>query len=110
MSDTLKVLAQSAPTASSITDIYTVPGATSTTISSIMVCNQNSTGSINFRISIAVSGASDTPKQYLYYDVPLISNDTFVAVIGLTLGSSDVLRVMTDTANVSFSVFGVEVS
>lgn len=110
MVDTLKILGQLAPSVNSLTDLYTVPSSTSTTVSSIMVCNQNSSSSINFRISIAVAGAADSTKQYIYYDVPLISNDTFVAVIGLTLAATDVIRVRTDTTNVSFSIFGVEIN
>jgi hypothetical protein len=31
-------------------------------------------------------------------------------VLGLTLGAGDVVRVYTDTTNVSFSLFGVEVT
>lgn len=110
MADTLKCLAQLAPSAGSLTTLYTVPSLTSTTISSIIVCNQNSSTQITFRVSIGVGGAADDPKQYIYFDVPLISNDTFTAVIGLTLAATDVIRVKTDTSSVSFSLFGVEIS
>ena len=112
MTDNIKVLAQSAPSPTVLTNLYTVPAATSTATSSITICNQNSGSGtqIAFRVSIAIGGAADTPKQYIYYDIPLIANDTFIATIGLTLGTGDIIRVQTDTANVSFTLFGVEVS
>ena len=40
MSDTLKVLGQQAPAGTTETILYTVPAATQTTISSIVVCNR----------------------------------------------------------------------
>jgi hypothetical protein len=109
MVETLKVLAQFAPAPGSMQDFYTVPPATSTAVSSIVICNQNGTD-ISFRISIAVAGEPDDSKQYIYYDLPMLANDTFTATIGITLGQNDVIRVQTDTAGVSFSLFGDEVS
>jgi len=111
MTDNIKVLAQIAPSAGVLTPLYTVPAATSAATSSIIICNQNSiAGYIAFRISIAIGGAVDDPKQYVYFDIPLMNNDTFIATIGMTLATGDVIRVRTDTANVSFSLFGVEVA
>ena len=44
MSDTLKVLGQQAPAGTTETILYTVPTATQTTISSIVVCNRSASG------------------------------------------------------------------
>lgn len=109
MADTTKVLAQTAPSATTLTDSYTVPWATMTTISSVVVCNRGGTAA-TFRLSAAVAGAADATKQYLYYDVPLAANDTFIATIGLTLNATDVLRVYASNGNLSFNTFGVEVA
>ena len=87
--------------------MYTAPGATSAVCSTIVVCNQNAAG-IKYRISVAVAGAADTPKQYLYYDAVLPANMSVIATMGLSLGASDVVRVYADTGNVSFNLFGVE--
>ena len=110
MSTTPKVLGQSQPTSASLTDLYTVPAATSATVSSIVICNTS--GSTRaFRISIAVAGAADNIKQYLYYDVSIESGDTFIATIGATLAATDKIRVKTDSGNsLSFSAFGIEVA
>lgn len=109
MADTLKVLAQTKPSATTLTDSYTVGAATSTAISSVVVCNQSATAT-SFRISIAVAGAADTTKQYLYFDVPIAGNDTFIATIGIGLATTDVLRVYNTLATLSFNVLGVEIT
>ncbi|SRR6266446_2964326 len=109
MTDTLKVLAQSNPAAQTLTDAYAVPGAASTTISSIVVCNSGSAPD-KFRIAIAVAGAADAAKQYLYYDVTIPAYGTFVATIGLTLAATDKVRVYAGGSALSFNVFGVEVN
>lgn len=107
MAVTQKVLGQSKPGAASLTDAYTVPALTQATISSIVVANQSSVAT-SFRISIAVAGAVDTPAQYLYYDIPINGNDTFVFTGGITLGAADVVRVYNTLATLSFNIFGVE--
>lgn len=109
MTDTVKILAQTKPSAATLTDSYTVPAATSATISTITVTNQSAT-STSFRISVAAAGAADTAKQYLYYDVPIAGNDTFATTIGITLATTDVLRVYNTLATLSFNVFGVEIT
>lgn len=103
-----KVLGQSKPGAASLTDLYTVTfPALETTVSTITVCNQSATPT-SFRVSVAPAGAADTPSQYLYYDVPIAGNDTFAATFGITLASTDVVRVYNTLATLSFSLFGVE--
>lgn len=107
MSEALKVLGQVAPVAVTLTTLYTVPALTSVTVSTLTVCNQNVT-KVQFRVSVAVGGVGDTPKQYLFYNVQLLGNETLTATLGITLAAADVVRVYSDTANVSFNLFGVE--
>ena len=109
MTDTTKVLAQLNPAATTLTTLYTVPALTSAVVSSLVICNQSATD-ITFRLSIQIAAAADDPKQYLYYDLPLVANDTFVATIGVTLAASDVIKVYASSTSVSFSAFGVEVT
>lgn len=108
MAQTLKVLGQVNPSATTLTTLYTVPGATTVTASTILCCNQSTAGS--FRVSVAVAGAVDNAKQYLYYDVAIAANATFGATIGITLGAADVVRVYASSATMSFNLFGVEVT
>jgi hypothetical protein len=104
----LKVLGQSNPSATTATDLYTVPGSTTAACSSIVVCNRSATAT-SFRISVRVAGAGADNKQYLYYDVPIAGNDTFVATIGISLATTDVVTVYATLATLSFTLFGQEV-
>lgn len=108
MTDVFKVLAQVIPLAGVLTDAYTP--SKPATISTMLVCNQSPTLSAKFRISIAIAGAVDNPKQYLYYDAILGTNKTFAATIGITLAATDVIRVLSDIDTVSFNAFGVEIT
>lgn len=109
MADTLKTLGQSKPSAATLTAAYTVPGATSAVISTIVVCNQSSTETA-FRISIAVGGAADTASQYIAYDAPIDGNDTVTITIGISLAATDVIRVYNTLATCSFNIFGTEIT
>lgn len=109
MADTPKVLGQSNPTATTLTDMYTVPGSTTAVGSSLMVANRGATAT-TFRVSVAVAGAADSNEQYLYYDVAIPANDTFMATLGMTLGAADVVRVYAGDAQLSFNLFGSEQS
>lgn len=109
MAQTLKVLAQSNPSVTTLTDAYTVPAATSVTVSTICVANRTASNA-DIRISVAIAGAADSDEQYIAYDLQVLKNDIFYATIGLTLAATDVVRVYTDTAGLSFSLFGVEVT
>ena len=107
MATTYKVLAQSKPNAATLTDAYTVPAATTATVSTITVANQSATAT-SFRVSVAVAGAADTASQYLYYDIAIPGNNTFATTIGITLASGDVIRVYNTLATCSFNIFGVQ--
>jgi len=109
MVETLKVLGQVAPSATTLTVAYTVPAATSTVVSSIIICNSNNTNQ-TFRISIAPAGAADNIKQYMYYDLPILANDTFIATVGISLATTDVVRCYASATNMAFQLSGVEVT
>jgi hypothetical protein len=109
MATTYKVLGQSAPLATTETDLYTVPALTSTIASSIIVCNRGATQA-TFRVSIAVNGGATGNKDYIYYDLLIAGNDTFIATIGVTLATTDKVKVYASSANFSFSLYGSEVA
>lgn len=108
MAETQKILGQSAPAANTLTDCYAAPAKA--VVSSFTACNQSKTQDAQFRLAVAQSGAADDAKQYVYYDLPLFAADTFIATVGITLGVGDVVRVLSDTGLVSFSLFGVEIT
>lgn len=109
MAESLKILGQAALAAATLINIYTVPSGKSATISSIVLCNRTASV-VTCRIAIAQAGAVDDLKQYLYYDLELDANSSFVSTIGLTIGATDVIRAYSSAASVSVNIFGVEVS
>ena len=109
MAESFKVLGQVAPSATTLTDLYTVPALTSTTVSTIVVANRSVTAT-TFRISVAIANAADDVKQYIFYDQLIDGNSSFTATIGMTLATTDRIRVYATAATLSFSAFGVEIT
>lgn len=109
MASTYKVLAQLNPSATTLTDLYTVPGATSAVISTITVAETNAVAT-TYRVSVAVAGAANNAKQYLVYDGAISANGVVTLTLGISLAATDVVRVYAGTANVSFNAFGVEIT
>lgn len=109
MADVYKNLGQSAPSATTLTDVYTVPAATSAVVSSICVCNRSATPT-TFRLSVAPGGAADANSQYIAYDVPIGANEAWSFVEGITMATTDKLRIYAGANTLSVSAFGVEIS
>lgn len=107
MAATYLCLGQVTPNATTEGTLYTVPGATSAVASSITVCNRG-TAAATFRVSVSVGGGATATKDYVYYDVSIPGNDTFIATIGLTLAAADAVRVYAGSANISFALWGVQ--
>jgi len=105
MATAISVLGQSNPLATTLTTLYTVPAATTTACSSIVVCNRSATAT-SFRIAVRPAGAAISNEHYLFYDVAIAGNDTFVATIGITLAATDVVSVYATLATLSFNLFG----
>ena len=107
MADSLKVLGQLDPAATTTTVLYTVPDKTQTTVSSIGAANRTG-AAITVRLSVHVAGASADDKQFLFYDKSVAANDSFSIVIGITLNQADVIKVRTSAVDMSFNIFGCE--
>lgn len=109
MATAYKILGQSAPSATTETDLYTVPSATEAVISSVIVCNRD-TSDATYRLSVSPNGTATADAQYLAYDVTVGASDSTTITLGLTMDASDVLRVYASSANLTFSAFGSEIS
>jgi hypothetical protein len=106
---TYKVLGQSAPSATTETDLYTVPASTETIVSTITVANR-STSDATFRISVSVNGAATATKDYIIYDATCAGNGLQAFTMGFTMDATDKIRVYASSANLSFNVFGSEIA
>lgn len=109
MATTYKVLAQSAPAATTATDVYTVGAGKSAVVSTIVIANR-ATVAASFRLAVRVAGATLTNAQYLAYDVAVGASDSTTLTLGITLAATDVVTVYCSTANFSVNIFGSEIS
>jgi hypothetical protein len=109
MAISYKVLAQSAPSATTATDIYTVGAGKQTVVSTITVANRSASAS-SYRIAVRPAGATLANLHYLAYDIAIAANDTTVLTIGLTLEATDVVTVYALSANLSFGIYGSEIT
>jgi hypothetical protein len=109
MAATYKVLGQSAPSATTATTLYTVPSSTSSIVSTLTVCNRDSSSG-TFRIAVRPSGASLANQHYIVYDSTIAANDTVTFTLGITLATTDVITVYASSANISFNAFGSELT
>ncbi len=108
MATNYKVLGQVIPAASTLTTLYTAPAATQAVCSTISVCNQGV--STTFRVAVRPAGAAIEAKHYVVYDASVDQYDTVFLTLGVTLAATDVVSVFAGTANVSFNLFGSEIT
>lgn len=104
-----KVLGQSAPSAATLTTLYTVPASTQTIVSTVVVCNRSASAR-QFRIAVRPDGAAIANQHYLAFDVTVGASDSTTLTLGITMDAADVLSVYGSTADLSFTAFGSEIS
>jgi hypothetical protein len=104
-----KVLGQSAPSATTNTDVYTVGSGKQAIVSTITVANRAATAA-TYRIAIRPAGATIANQHYIAYDVIVAANDTTPITIGISLQATDIITVYASSANLSFGIFGSEIS
>jgi glucose-6-phosphate dehydrogenase assembly protein OpcA len=109
MATAYKVLGQLAPSATTATTLYTVPSATETIVSTLVVANRDSS-SATFRIAVRPNGATLSNEHYIAYDVTVGASDSTTLTLGITMDATDVITVYASTANLSFSAFGSEIT
>jgi len=109
MATTYKILGQSAPAATTEVDLYTVPAATSTIVSTVTVVNRG-TSVGTFRIYVSPAGAATANANYLVFDSNLDPKAFVALTLGITLAATDELRVYASSGDFSFNAFGTEIS
>ena len=107
MANTLKVLGQQNPSATTLTTLYTVPLSTTTVCSTLSVCNRSTTAT-SFRIAVRPAGAPISNEHYIYYDTPIPGNSTLTVTLGISLGTTDFVSCYATAATLSFNLFGQE--
>lgn len=108
MATTYKVLGQSNPAASTLTTLYTTPGATSAVCSTLAICNQGV--STLYRVAVRPAAASIAAQHYIVFDAAINSLDTMFLTLGVTLAATDVVSVYAGTSTCSFNLYGSEIT
>lgn len=109
MATAYKVLGQVSPSATTATTLYTVPSATSAVVSSLVVCNRAATSS-TYRIAVRPNGSGLSNEHYLAYDVVVAGGDSTTLTLGITMDAADVVTIYSSTTNLSFNLFGSEIT
>jgi glucose-6-phosphate dehydrogenase assembly protein OpcA len=109
MAQAYRVLGQSAPGATTEVNVYTVPTATEAVISTIIVANR-SASLASFRLAVRPAGDTLADKHYIAYDVPISANDSTTLTLGITAEAGTVITARGSSANLSFNIFGTEIS
>jgi len=109
MAITYKVLGQLNPATTTLTTLYTVPAGASTVASTLNICNQAATAA-SFRIAVRPAGATIAAQHYLAYDTAIPANDSISLTLGITLAATDIISVYASTGNLSFALFGSEIT
>jgi len=109
MANAYKVLGQVAPAATTDTTLYTVPAATEAVISTIVVANRSG-ADVTYDIAIRPDGATLADEHYIAKNVTVGLSDSTTITLGLTLGAADVVTVQASTTDLSFNIFGSEIT
>lgn len=108
MPNVYKTLGQVAPAATTNTDLYTVPAATSAVCSTLAICNRGTNTQV--RVAVRPAGAAIANEHYIVYDANLYAGDTLFFTLGISLATTDVVTVYSGHANTSYSLFGTEIA
>jgi hypothetical protein len=109
MATRYKVLGQSAPGATTDTNLFTVPAGKDVVVSSLVVANRSTSVPASYRIAIRPGGATIANQHYIAFDVPVGVADATTITLGITLSPTDIITVRASTANLTFSAFGSEI-
>lgn len=111
--NTYKILGQVNPSANTQSNVYVVPAATEAVVNSITVANQG-TSNVSYSVIVMPSAEFATPasngKYFLIRGSSMPGGDTATLTLSLTLPAGAVLAANTNSADLSFSAFGVEIS
>lgn len=109
MANAYKVLGQTGDASANNVTLYTVPSSTETVVSTIVICNRE-TSANTFRIAVRPDGATLDNEHYLAYDTNIDASDSITLTLGITLDATDLITVGASDSNVSFSAFGTEIT
>lgn len=96
-----------APSATTETSVYASPTATTTLVRQIVVCNTNAT-TITTSLSIVPYGGTAGTTNRIFKDLSVPANETIILNVSQVLEAGDFLSVNSSSANVTFTVSGIQ--
>ena len=113
MPNTYKILGQVNPSANTQSNVYVVPAATEAVVNSLTIANQG-ISNVSYSVIVMPTAEFATPasngKYFLIRGSSMPGGDTATLTLSLTLPAGAVLAANTNSADLSFSAFGVEIS
>lgn len=108
MATTRKILGQSNPATTTDATLYTVPAATDTVVSTIVITETNGAPA-TVKICVSSAGTTSTAAaRAIAWNLPIAANSTTTLTLGITLAAAAVIVVQDSTGNVTFTAFGQE--
>lgn len=96
------LLPQSAPGATTLTEVFQAEPTGVTVLNSFTVCNRSTTPT-SFRVAVSPSGGSISNENYIAYDVPIPGAEVYGRELGMALPPGAIIRVYATLATLSFS-------
>ena len=89
--------------------LYTTPSATEAVISSIAICNTDSS-SATYRVAITTTEGTPSASEWTVYDATVDANDTIFLTVGISLDALKFIRVSSSASTVTFTAFVSEIT
>ena len=112
MAQSYKRLGAINPSANTQTNVYVVPASTEAVISTITICNQAASNA-SYSLAVMPASAFGSPAGAAHFVIrgaTVPAADTIILTVGLTANAGTVVAANTNSACVSFSMFGSEIS
>ena len=103
-----KSLGQADLAANTLTNIYTVPAATSA-VARVTLANRTA-AAVNIHLAHAPAGAANTNAHFHLFSFVLPANDAWTTPYTIEMATTDQIRARADAAGVSVSAHGLEIT
>ena len=114
MANTYKILGQVNPAANTQSNVYVVPAATSAVINSIQISNHLPTTNASYSLIVMPAANYASPASNgMYYIIrgsTIPYGDAATLTLSLSLPAGAIVSANTNSGNLSFSAFGVEIT